>query len=155
MEQTLIIAKPDAIQRGLIGEIIARFERKGLKLLGIKMMTLDSAILAAHYAHLTDKPFYKGLESFMKSSPVVVMAWEGFECVASIRTLIGATNPRDALAGTIRGDYSIGTGRNLIHASDSPENGIAEVKRFFKPDDELFNYDKSEYMHVYEPHERS
>lgn len=153
MEKTLIIAKPDAIQRGLIGEIIARFERKGLKLLGIKMMTLDSAILAAHYAHLTDKPFYKGLESFMKGSPVVVMAWEGFECIASIRTLIGATNPREALAGTVRGDYSIGAGRNLIHASDSPQNGIAEVKRFFSKD-ELFEYDKSEYIHVYEPHER-
>ncbi len=153
MERTLIIAKPDAVQRGLIGEIVARFEKKGLKLLGIKMMTLDSAILAAHYAHLTDKPFYKGLEEFMKSSPVVVMAWEGFECVSSIRTLVGATNPREALAGTVRGDYSIGTGRNLIHASDSPENGKTEIARFFEKD-ELFNYDKSEYMHVYEPYER-
>ncbi len=153
MERTLIIAKPDAVQRGLIGEIIARFERKGLKLLGIKMMSLDSAVLAAHYSHLTDKPFYAGLEEFMKSSPVVVMAWEGFECVSSVRTLIGATNPREAFAGTVRGDYSIGTGRNLIHASDSTENGIAEVKRFFK-NQELFMYDKSEYMHIYEPYER-
>ena len=153
MERTLIIAKPDAIQRGLIGEIINRFERKGLKLLGIKMMSLDSAILAAHYAHLTDKPFYKGLEEFMKSSPVVVMAWEGFECVSSVRTLIGATNPREALAGTVRGDYSIGTGRNLIHASDSVENGVEEISRFFAKD-ELFSYDKSEYMHIYEPYER-
>jgi nucleoside-diphosphate kinase len=153
MERTLIIAKPDAVQRGLIGEIIARMERKGLKLLGIKMMSLDSALLAAHYAHLTDKPFYKGLEEFMKSSPVVVMAWEGFECVASIRTLVGATNPREALAGTIRGDYSIGTGRNLIHASDSPENGKDEIARFFKKE-ELFEYDKSEYMEIYEPFER-
>ena len=101
MEQTLIIAKPDAVQRGLIGEIIARFERKGLKLLGIKMMSLDSALLSAHYSHLTDKPFYAGLEEFMKSSPVVVMAWEGFECVSSVRTLIGATNPREAQAGTV------------------------------------------------------
>ncbi len=153
MERTLIIAKPDAIQRGLIGEIMSRFENKGLKLLGIKMMSLDSAILAAHYSHLTDKPFYAGLEEFMKSSPVVVMAWEGFECVASVRTLIGATNPREALAGTVRGDYSIGTGRNLIHASDSPENGIAEIARFFTKE-ELFRYDKSEYMHIYEPYER-
>lgn len=153
MEQTLIIAKPDAIQRGLIGEIIARFERKGLKLLGIKMMTLDSALLAAHYAHLTDKPFYKGLEEFMKSSPVVVMAWEGFECVSSVRTLIGATNPREALAGTVRGDFSIGTGRNLIHASDSTENGKIEISRFFDKS-ELFSYDKSEYLQIYEPYER-
>jgi nucleoside-diphosphate kinase len=153
MERTLIIAKPDAIQRGLIGEIVSRFERKGLKLLGIKMMTLDSAILAAHYAHLTDKPFYKGLEEFMKSSPVVVMAWEGFECVNSVRTLVGATNPREADAGTIRGDFSIGTGRNLIHASDSPENGREEVTRFFKKE-ELFDYDKAEYLEIYEPFER-
>ncbi len=153
MERTLIIAKPDAIQRGLIGEIIGRMERKGLKLIGMKMMTLDSALLAAHYAHLTDKPFYKGLEEFMKSSPVVAMAWEGFECVSSIRTLIGATNPREADAGTIRGDFSIGTGRNLIHASDSPENGVAEIDRFFTKE-ELFDYDKSEYMHIYEPFER-
>lgn len=153
MEKTLIIAKPDAVQRGLIGEIISRFERKGLKLIGIKLMSLDSALLAAHYAHLTDKPFYKGLEAFMKSSPVVVMAWEGFECVSSVRTLVGATNPREADAGTIRGDYSIGTGRNLIHASDSAENGLAEIDRFFTKE-ELFNYDKSEYMHLYEPHER-
>lgn len=153
MERTLIIAKPDAVQRGLIGEIISRFERKGLKLLGIKMMSLDSAVLAAHYAHLTDKPFYKGLEEFMKSSPVVVMAWEGFECVASVRTLIGATNPREALAGTVRGDFSIGTGRNLIHASDSTENGVAEVERFFTKE-ELFEYDKSEYLQIYEPFER-
>lgn len=153
MEKTLIIAKPDAVQRGLIGEIISRFEKKGLKLLGIKMMSLDSALLAAHYAHLTDKPFYKGLEEFMKSSPVVVMAWEGYECVASIRTLVGATNPREADAGTIRGDYSIGTGRNLIHASDSAENGIKEVERFFTKE-ELFDYDKSEYLHLYEAFER-
>ncbi len=154
MERTLIIAKPDAVQRGLIGEIISRFESKGLKLLGIKMMSLDSAVLAAHYAHLTDKPFYKGLEEFMKSSPVVVMAWEGFECISSVRTLVGATNPREALAGTVRGDYSIGTGRNLIHASDSAENGITEIKRFFDKT-ELFEYDKSEYLHIYEPFERS
>lgn len=154
MERTLIIAKPDAVQRGLIGEIMSRFEHKGLKMIGIKMMTLDSAILAAHYAHLTDKPFYKGLEEFMKSSPVVVMAWEGFECVSSVRTLIGATNPREALAGTVRGDYSIGTGRNLIHASDSPENGKEEISRFFG-NEELFTYDKSEYLHIYEPYERA
>lgn len=154
MERTLIILKPDTLQRGLSGEIIKRFERKGLKIIGMKMMTLDSALLAAHYAHLTDKPFYKGLEEFMKSSPVIVMALEGFECVNSIRVILGATNPREADAGTIRGDLSIGTGRNLVHASDSTENGILEVARFFKAN-ELFDYDKSEYMHIYEGHERA
>ncbi|MCA9323500.1 nucleoside-diphosphate kinase [Candidatus Saccharibacteria bacterium] len=154
MERTLIILKPDALQRGLAGEIIKRFERKGLKILGIKMMTLDSALLAAHYAHLTDKPFYKGLEEFMKSSPVIVMALEGYECVNSIRIILGATNPREAEAGTIRGDLAIGTGRNLVHASDSKENGEKEVARFFKAG-ELFDYDKSEYALIYEGHERS
>jgi len=153
MERTLVIAKPDALQRGLVGLIVQRLEQKGLKLLGMKMMSLDEAILQAHYAHLVDKPFYAGLEKFMKSSPVVVMAWEGFECVNSVRIIVGATNPREADAGTIRGDFSIGTGRNLIHASDSKANGEIEVSRLFDKD-ELFDYDKSEYMHVYEEHER-
>jgi nucleoside-diphosphate kinase len=153
MERSLIILKPDALQRGLTGEIIARFEKKGLKIIGCKMMRLDSAVLRAHYSHLTDKPFYQGLEDFMKSSPVITMAVEGFECVNSIRVILGATNPREAEAGTIRGDMSIGTGRNLVHASDSKENGIKEVERFFD-ENELFEYDKSEYIHVYEKHER-
>lgn len=154
MERTLIIAKPDALQRSLVGEIIKRLEQKGLKLIGIKMMALDDALLSDHYAHLTDKPFYADLEEFMKSSPVVMMAWEGFECVNSVRLIVGATNPREADAGTIRGDFSIGTGRNLVHASDSKENGELEVKRFFK-DDELFAYDKTNYSHVYSEEERS
>lgn len=153
MERTLIILKPDALQRGLIGEITKRLEQKGLKLIGLKMMSLDSALLQAHYAHLTDKPFYAGVEEFMKSSPVVVMAWEGFECVNSVRLLVGATNPRQADAGTVRGDFAIGQGRNLIHASDSKESGETEIKRFFKAD-ELFDYDKSEYLHIYEDYER-
>jgi nucleoside-diphosphate kinase len=154
MERTLIIAKPDAVQRGLVGEIMKRLEQKGLKLIGLKMMSLDSELLQAHYAEHLEKPFYAGLEKFMKSSPVVVMAWEGYECVDSIRILVGATNPRQAAAGTIRGDFSIGTGRNLIHASDSKTSGQAEVSRFFK-DEELFGYDKGEYSHIYEEFERS
>lgn len=153
MERTLIIAKPDAIQRNLVGEIIKRLEQKGLRLMGIKMMALDAAVLKAHYAHLTDKPFYADLEQFMESSPVVVMAWEGFECVNSVRIIVGATNPREADAGTIRGDFSIGTGRNLVHASDSKENGQKEVARFFN-EEELFSYDKSDYAHVYSDDER-
>jgi nucleoside-diphosphate kinase len=153
MERTLIILKPDALQRGLVGEICKRLEQKGLKLLGLKMMRLDSALLRAHYAHIVDKPFYRGIEEFMQSSPVVVMAWQGFECVESVRTLVGATNPRLADAGTIRGDLSIGQGRNLIHASDSKENGEEEISRFFEPE-EIFEYEKSEYTHLYEPYER-
>src|SRR5579884_2275975 len=154
MEKTLIIVKPDAIQRGLIGEIIARLERKGLKLIGMKMSSLDEAVLRVHYAEHVEKSFYKGLEEFMKSSPVILMAWEGYECVASVRSLVGATNPREATPGSIRGDLAIGTGRNLIHASDSKASGEAEVQNFFKPD-ELFDYDKSEYVHIYEENERS
>lgn len=154
MERTLIILKPDAVQRGLVGEISGRLERKGLKLVGVKMMRLDSALLRAHYAHIVDKPFYKGIEEFMQSSPVIVMAWQGFECVNSVRNLVGATNPRLADAGTIRGDLSIGQGRNLIHASDSKENGEEEIARFFDKND-IFDYDKTEYDHVYEPYERS
>jgi nucleoside-diphosphate kinase len=153
MERTLIIAKPDAVQRGLIGEMISRLERKGLKLIGMKMVRLDEASLRGHYAEHIEKPFYAGLEEFMKSSPVVLMAWEGYECVGSVRILVGSTNPRQAAAGTIRGDFSIGTGRNLVHASDGRESGLAEVARFFS-EDELFTYDKSEYMHLYEEFER-
>src|SRR5665213_1185864 len=154
MERTLIIAKPDAIQRGLIGEIISRLECKGLKLIGMKMTTLDEAMLRIHYAEHVEKPFYAGLEQFMKSSPVVLMAWEGYECVDSVRNLVGATNPRQAAPGSVRGDLAIGTGRNLIHASDSKANGVKEVANFFETN-ELFDYDKSEYLHLYEDFERS
>jgi nucleoside-diphosphate kinase len=153
MERTLIIAKPDAIQRGLIGEIISRLERKGLKLIGMKMSSLDEALLRNHYAEHLGKPFYEGLENFMKSSPVVLMVWEGFECTNAVRTLVGATNPREAAPGSIRGDLAIGVGRNLIHASDSKESGEREVNNFFTPE-ELFEYDKSEYVHIYEDFER-
>lgn len=153
MEQTLIIAKPDALQRGFIGEIISRMERKGLKLIGLKMVSLDSVLLQAHYSEHIEKPFYADLEEFMKSSPVALMAWEGYECVASVRLVVGSTNPRHAAAGTIRGDLAMGNGRNLVHASDSKQSGTEEVNRFFKKD-ELFHYDKSEYEHVYPPQER-
>ena len=153
MERTLIIAKPDAIQRGLVGEIIRRMELKGLKLIGMKMLSLSSELLQKHYEEHLEKDFYSGLEEFMKSSPVVIMAWEGYECVSSVRTIVGSTNPREAEAGTIRGDMAIGTGRNLIHASDSKKSGETEVSRFFS-ESELFSYDKSEFLHIYESHER-
>ena len=154
MEKTLIILKPDAIQRGLVGEIVSRLEQKGLKLIGMKMASLDEAILRVHYAEHLEKPFYTGLEQFMKSSPVVLMAWEGYECVESVRLIVGATNPRQATPGSIRGDLAIGTGRNLIHASDSRQSGEREVANFFKAH-ELFEYDKSEYIHLYEQNERA
>lgn len=153
MERTLIIAKPDAVQRGLIGQIITRLEQKGLKLIGMKMVSLDETMLRSHYAEHIEKPFYAGLEEFMKSSPVVLMAWEGFECIDSVRNIVGATNPRQAAPGSIRGDMAIGTGRNLIHASDSKESGEREVTNFFA-NTELFEYNKSEYIHIYEDFER-
>lgn len=148
MERTLILVKPDGIQRGLIGEVINRFERKGLKLVGIKMMTLDEAILREHYAHIANKPFYKGVENFMKSTPVIAMCWEGVEAIETVRLLAGITKARAAAPGTVRGDFAMSVACNVIHASDSYDTAAKEVKRFFKPD-EIFEYDKSEYMHVY------
>ena len=149
MERTLIIAKPDAVQRGLIGEIISRFERKGLKLIGLKMMQLDDTLLKAHYAHILDKPFYGDTEKFMSSSPAVIMAWEGYECVDAVRLLVGSTQGREADAGTIRGDLAMAKGRNIVHASDSKINGEKEVERFFDKN-ELYDYDKTEYRHIYD-----
>ncbi len=149
MERTLVIAKPDAVQRGLIGEIVGRFERKGLKLIGVKMVQLDEVILKAHYAHIIDKPFYADTEKFMSSSPTVVMAWEGYECVDAVRLLTGPTQSRDASAGTIRGDLAMAKGRNTVHTSDSKKAAKEEIARFFN-DDELFDYDKTEYAHIYD-----
>jgi len=153
-EKTLVLLKPDAVQRGLIGEIIGRFERKGLKLVGLKMMTLDEAILREHYAHIADKPFFPGVSKFMKSSPVVALCLEGLEVINAVRILSGITKAREADAGSIRGDLAMSVASNVVHASDSVENAKKEVKRFFKEDD-LFEYDKGEYLHVYVEDERS
>ncbi len=153
-EQTLVLVKPDAIQRGLVGDITKRFERKGLKLVGIKMMTLDEAVLREHYAHIADKPFFPGVAKFMQSTPVIAMAWEGLEVVETVRRITGITKAREAEAGSIRGDFAMSMGCNVIHASDGIEAAEAEVKRFFKPDD-IFNYDKSEFLHVYAEDERA
>jgi nucleoside-diphosphate kinase len=153
MERTLILIKPDAIQRGLIGDIIHRFERKGLKLIGLKMMPLDEAILREHYSHIADKSFYPGVEKFMMGSPVVAMCIEGLEVVSAVRLIVGITKAREAEAGSIRGDYAMSLSCNVVHASDSPENAEKEVTRFFK-DDELHGYKKTEYEHVYNDEER-
>lgn len=153
MERTLVLIKPDAIQRGLIGEITARFEKKGLKLAGLKMMTLDEALLRDHYAHLVDKPFFQGLAKFMSSTPVIAMCWEGLEVVNAVRLLCGITKARAAEAGSIRGDLAMSVSCNVIHASDSVENAEAEVKRFFKKD-EIYDYNKTEYDHVYAEDEK-
>lgn len=153
-EKTIVLIKPDAIQRGLVGEITSRFERKGLKLVGLKMMALDEVILREHYAHLADKPFFGGLAKFMQSTPVVAMCWEGLQVVDTVRKITGITKAREAEAGSIRGDFAMSVACNVIHASDTVENAEKEVKRFFKVD-ELHDYDKSEYMHVYAEDERA
>lgn len=147
-ERTLVLIKPDAIQRGLVGDITNRFEQKGLKLVGVKMMSLDEAILREHYAHLADKPFFTSLAKFMQSTPVIAMCWEGLEVVDAVRRITGITKAREAEAGSIRGDYAMSISCNVIHASDSVENAEMEVKRFFK-EDEIHGYTKSEYEHVY------
>lgn len=139
MERTLILLKPCTVQRRLIGEIINRIERKGLRIVGMKMMQLDDALLNEHYAHLADRPFFNFVKTSMKAAPVVAMCVEGCEAVQVVRTITGATNGRKAAPGTIRGDYSMSGQENIVHASDSPENATIEIRRFFKPD-ELFEY---------------
>lgn len=153
-ERTLVLVKPDAMQRGLVGQIVSRFEQKGLKLVAMKMMSLDEAVLREHYAHIADKPFFPGIAKFMQSTPVIAMCWEGLEVVDAVRRITGITKAREAEAGSIRGDFAMSMGCNVIHASDSVENAEAEVKRFFNPD-EVFSYDKSEYLHVYAEDERA
>jgi nucleoside-diphosphate kinase len=148
MEKTLIILKPSAIQRELAGTVLARFEKKGLKIVGIKMMQLTDELLAEHYSHLVDKPFFPKLKAAMKASPVIVACLEGIDCVQVVRTMVGVTNGRNALAGTIRGDFSMSGQENIIHASDSPENGIIETNRFFKSE-EIFSYQKANLAFVY------
>jgi nucleoside-diphosphate kinase len=148
LQRTLVLIKPDGIQRGLIGQITQRFERKGLKLIGLKMIRVDDVLLDVHYAHLKDKPFFQGIKDFMKSSPMVAMVWEGQDSIDQVRTLVGATQPKEALPGTIRGDFAMSVPSNLIHASDSEEGAAEEVKRFFK-EDELFEYEKTENLHIY------
>ncbi len=150
-ERSLIILKPDCIQRNLVGEIISRFEKKGLKIVGIKMMQVSDILLEEHYMHIKDKPFFPGIRNFMKSSPLIVMAVEGVGIVDSIRIIVGPTKGYTADGGTIRGDYSMSTQSNLVHASDSVEAGIAEIKRFFK-EDELFDYKKIDTDFIYSEH---
>lgn len=147
-EKSLIIIKPDAIQRNLVGEIIHRFERKGLKIIGLKMMTVHDTLVEEHYSHIKDKPFFPGIKNFMQSSPVVVMALEGINAVSAIRTIVGPTKGFEASGGTIRGDYSMSMQSNIVHASDSVENGLLEVGRFFD-EGELFSYKKVDVEFIY------
>ncbi|MCL6088989.1 MAG: nucleoside-diphosphate kinase [Candidatus Marsarchaeota archaeon] len=142
LEQTLILLKPDALQRGLIGKVIARLEERGLQLVGLKMLKLDAKKCEEHYAHLVGKPFYPGLVSFMTSAPIVALVASGPEAVKVVRDMCGPTNARNAAPGTIRGDYSLSTQYNIIHASDSLETAQKEVARFFRAE-ELFSYERA------------
>ncbi|PIN07533.1 Nucleoside diphosphate kinase [Handroanthus impetiginosus] len=132
VEETYIMIKPDGVQRGLVGEIISRFEKKGFKLTGLKLFQCPTELAQEHYKDLQSKPFFPKLINYITSGPVVCMAWEGVGVVASARKLIGATNPLNAEPGTIRGDLAVQTGRNVVHGSDSPENGKREIALWFK-----------------------
>jgi len=135
VEQSLVLVKPDAVQRGLIGEITARLEKRGLKLVGAKFMQVSRALAEQHYAVHQGKPFYEGLVTYIVSAPVMAMVWEGPDAVAAIRQTMGSTRPTEAAPGTVRHDFGLTIGRNLTHASDTPENGKKEVGLWFTPDE--------------------
>lgn len=148
MEKTLVILKPCTVERGLIGEIISRFEKKGLYLVGMKMTWLTDEILSEHYAHLKDRSFFQRIKDAMSGCPVIVCCWEGVDAIQVVRTLAGATNGRNAAPGTIRGDYSMSVQENIVHASDSPETATIELKRFFL-DSEIFEYKPNNLLSLY------
>ncbi len=141
IQRTLVLIKPDAVQREILGRVISRFEQKGLKIVGMKLTHLDDATLEEHYGHLADKPFFGDLKKFMMQTPVVAMVLEGVGVIDEVRKIVGSTNPREADAGTIRADLSMNVPSNMVHASDSVESAAVEVKRFFN-DQEVFNYTK-------------
>jgi len=142
MEKTFLMVKPDGVQRGLIGEIVSRFERKGFQLVGAKLMQIPTSVAEQHYGEHKGKPFYDELVSFITSGPVFAMVWQGENVIATARQMMGATNPKDALPGTIRGDYGVTVGKNIIHGSDSLESAKREISLFFK-EEELVEYTKS------------
>ena len=140
MERTLVILKPDSIQRGLVGTIIQRFEQKGLKLVAVKMMNLNTDILDKHYAHHKGKNFFAGLKAYMGSAPCIVMVWQGLEAVLAVRELCGITKARAAEAGSIRGDFAMSYQQNLVHASDAADTAKKEINLFFPDDREIFDW---------------
>lgn len=142
MERTFLAIKPDGVQRKLIGEIIRRFETKGFTLVGLKLMNVSRELAETHYGVHRERPFFAGLVEFITSGPVVAMVWEGEGVIASARKIIGATNPLNAEPGTIRGDFGVNVGRNLIHGSDAPETAQQEISLWFK-EEELVNWQPS------------
>jgi len=137
MERTFVAIKPDGVQRGLVGEVISRLERRGLKLVAIRLMQVDDDLAGRHYAEHVDRPFFPSLVSFITSGPIVAMIWEANNAVALARQTMGSTNPGEAAPGTIRGDFGIDIGRNIVHGSDGPESGEREISLFFEPGDAL------------------
>ena len=142
MEKTLVLVKPDGVQRGLSGEIISRFENRGLKLIGLKLMQVSEELAGRHYHEHTERPFFPGLVSFITSGPIIAMAWEGDNAIGIVRQTMGTTNPVEASPGTIRGDLAINIGRNVVHGSDSPESAERELNLFFSKG-ELLDYSRS------------
>ena len=142
MERTLVLVKPDAVQRGLIGEIISYLERRGLKLVGAKFLQVSQELAETHYEIHRGKPFYEGLIKYITSSPVMAMTWEGPNAVAAVRQTMGSTRPSDAAPGTVRHDYALEIGRNLTHASDTLENAENEISLWFQPE-ELVSWKRS------------
>lgn len=152
-ERTLMIIKPDAMTRGLVGELIHRCERKGYQIVGMKFMHLTKDLLEEHYAHLKDKPFFPGVLKFMQSAPSLAVVFQGKNVVAAMRAMAGATNAADALPGTFRGDYALSIQQNVVHISEDMDAAKAEVARFFK-DDEIFTYDRADIAALYADDER-
>ncbi len=148
IEKTLVILKPCTLQRALVGEITNIFERKGLRLCGMKMVQLTDEVLSEHYAHLSEKPFFQRVKDAMMVCPVIVCCYEGVDAIAAVRALAGPTNGRLAAPGTIRGSYCMSFQENIVHASDSPETAEIELKRFFKPE-EIFEYKQAVFPHLY------
>ena len=140
-ERTLVLVKPDGVQRLLVGRLLGRFEERGLKLVGLKLVHADRALAERHYAVHRGKPFYEGLLDFITSGPLVALALEGPNAILAVRTMVGATRPHEAAAGSIRGDFAVETAQNLVHASDSPETAAAELALWFKPG-ELLDYSR-------------
>lgn len=141
MEQTLVLVKPDGVQRGLIGEIIHRLERRGLKLIGLKLLQMSPELASAHYEAHVDRPFYAGLVTYITSGPVVALVWQGKDAIQIVRNTMGATNAGAAAPGTIRGDLAVEIGRNLVHGSDGSESATREVSLFFTPE-ELVSWER-------------
>ena len=149
MEKSFVMIKPDAVERRLMGKILTKFEEKGLQIVATKMMLIDEELAMQHYGEHSEKPFFKSLVKYITSAPVLAMVIQGDECISVIRKIVGATNPKEAELGTIRGDYGMDTGRNIIHASDAPESAKREIALFFD-ESEIMDYEMPDNNMIYE-----